>query len=277
MYKGALSLGSNIHAAILEFDRFKIKEFKLPSDKMVKVVNILVNIELTDENIVNAFNEVGYHVRLKDENKIKRFYEEGLEYYNILKEKKENEIYMSEEAYTKMVKCKESVLNKFNGTLYPEDHEIYTEFEIYFPIKIDGTVLDCKAKIDRWTYDPIKKHVTLIDLKTTSKPISKFFGTKLMGDKSYYFKPGSFQEHAYYRQLAFYLHALKWYLKEKNIEVKTISAAMLVVETANHYESALFYIDQEWLDLGKEEFMSALKDIKYRMEIGDWSYQPNIF
>ena len=102
----------------------------------------------------------------------------------------------------------------------PTTYTCHNEFHINWQYKN----IDCKSLLDRVMFDHVNKKIILIDLKTTSD--------------IYNFKH-SVEEFDYYRQIAFYLCAITWYmLNELNLNVDDydLEAYIIAIKTKGKYE-----------------------------------------
>jgi len=117
----------------------------------------------------------------------------------------------------------------------------------------------CKALLDRVRVLPEKKAVEIIDLKTTSKPVSKF--------------PGSFEYWRYYRQMAWYKSAIIEYMnkeQDQSLVGWDINIYMVVVETTGLFETKVFSVSEEWLEKGSLEANDLFNRIKICTRSNDW-------
>lgn len=120
--------------------------------------------------------------------------------------------------------------------------------------------IPAKGLLDRLIIEHSKKRITLVDLKTTSKPISRFID--------------SIEKYRYYRQLAWYLNAIyNCILKGKpDIAEWKVDIRIVAVETTGLYETKVFTLSSEYLSKGYEEINQILKTLKFAMKNDQWVY-----
>jgi hypothetical protein len=151
--------------------------------------------------------------------------------------------------------------------LPPKDIEVFNELEIYwiseFVVKNDlfddVYGIECKSKLDRVLLDHSLKTATIVDLKTTSRPIKQFIS--------------SYRTYQYYRQCAFYRNALSYWLGEYNgglFKDYEILNKIIVVRSEDPYDGKIFRPSENDLMLGELEYTNALKDL-------DWYVRNNIW
>jgi hypothetical protein len=140
----------------------------------------------------------------------------------------------------------------------------FNELAIYWKelVKFDEVIeIPCKGLIDRLQVFTSQKVVHLIDLKTTGKPIAKF--------------NSSFEYYRYYRQMAWYMRGVGYWLTNKFPNEKgedwKIRVTMVVVETSGLYECKVFNVDQTWLDKGNVEAISLLGRIAFATQTENWT------
>ena len=106
---------------------------------------------------------------------------------------------------------------------YPETYEVNNEFQINW-----NYIVECKSLLDRFMIDTTNKKVKLVDLKTTSDV--------------YNFKH-SIELYDYYRQIQYYLMAIKWYIQnvlEDNPFYYSYEAYIIAIQTNGSYEVRVF-------------------------------------
>jgi len=152
-------------------------------------------------------------------------------------------------------------INKVASKLLFDDGEMFgdesfNEMAIYWNQKTPGKSLRAKALLDRVKVNNNDKVLQLIDLKTTSKPVSKF--------------DESFEFWRYYRQMAWYKNALKIWSKEKGFVGYDIEVYMVVVETTGVFESRVFKVSDAWLTKCTKEYKDLLDRISMAEENDQW-------
>lgn len=142
------------------------------------------------------------------------------------------------------------------------DYEFHNEFHINW----DCLGVPCKSLIDRCIFDHIHRKIILIDLKTTSNV--------------YDFKH-SVEQYDYYRQIAYYLSAITWYMfKDQDIDISDydFEAYIIAIQTNGSYEVRVFnmYNEQELLDR-KDKIAKALTEISYHINSNNWDHSRKYY
>lgn len=156
--------------------------------------------------------------------------------------------------------------------------ESHNEFHINweFPVKTYGLETDeskiwyiwyapCKSLLDRCIFDHVNKKIILIDLKTTSDV--------------YNFKH-SVEEFDYYRQITYYLLAITWYMKDQGIDISDYDceAYIIAIQTNGNYEVRVFNMfNEEELDSRKDLILSALTELSYHYQTGNWDHTRSYY
>lgn len=153
--------------------------------------------------------------------------------------------------------------------------ESHNEFHINwtFPIKTDSLKMDenkiwyapCKSLLDRCIFDHVNKKIILIDLKTTSDV--------------YNFKH-SVEEFDYYRQIAYYLLAITWYMKDQDIDISDYDceAYIVAIQTNGSYEVRVFNMFNETeLDSRKNIIINALSELSYHYQTNNWEHTRSYY
>lgn len=120
--------------------------------------------------------------------------------------------------------------------------------------------ISCKSLLDRVKIDFVNKKIILIDLKTTVDV--------------YNFKH-SVEEYDYYRQIAFYILALTWYMSDLgyNIEEFDLEAYIIAIQSNGNNEVRVFNMlnEKELLDR-KDLIANTLTEISYHYQTGNWDH-----
>lgn len=120
--------------------------------------------------------------------------------------------------------------------------------------------ISCKSLLDRVKIDFVNKKIILIDLKTTADV--------------YNFKH-SVEEYDYYRQIAFYILALTWYMSDLgyNIEEFDLEAYIIAIQSNGNNEVRVFNMlnEKELLDR-KDLIANTLTEISYHYQTGNWDH-----
>lgn len=136
--------------------------------------------------------------------------------------------------------------------------ECHNEFHINWEAEKQG--VSCKSLLDRVKIDHANKKITLIDLKTTADV--------------YNFKH-SVEEYDYYRQIAFYILALTWYMKDQGYDIEDydIEAYIVAIQSNSNNEVRVFNMlnEKELLDR-KDLIANTLTEISYHYQTGNWDH-----
>lgn len=146
----------------------------------------------------------------------------------------------------------------------PETFDCHNEFHINWEATKQGVA--CKSLLDRVMFDHVNKKIVLIDLKTTSDV--------------YNFKH-SVDEYDYYRQIAFYICAITWYmLFELNLNVDDydVEAYIIAIQTNGNNEVRVFdMFNEEELLNRKNIIADTLTEIAYHTSSGNWEHTRNYY
>lgn len=257
----SLKNGTLIHAYVEDPTKFILADINKPSEMMSGWVEDIYEA-CKEAFIIEHFvedNKAGKIAALEyRKDRYKTIKDEDLAYQKFIKEGKEylEFLYKAEDKIVLDTQTKEIVENSIAGIhrntfanelLFKEGEDFgdvtYNELPIYF--KEQG--LDCKALLDRVRISPSNKTVQLIDLKTTSKPVSLF--------------QESFRKYRYYRQMAFYKKALTHKLSElyPDIDNWLIEVYIVCVETYGVHECLVYKVQDAWITEGQGEWKNLLR------------------
>lgn len=136
--------------------------------------------------------------------------------------------------------------------------ECNNEFHINWEAEKQG--VSCKSLLDRCKIDHTNKKITLIDLKTTVDV--------------YNFKH-SVEEYDYYRQIAFYILALTWYMKEEGYDIDEydLEAYIVAIQSNGNNEVRVFnMLNEKELLIRKDLIADTLTEISYHYQTGNWDH-----
>lgn len=136
--------------------------------------------------------------------------------------------------------------------------ECHNEFHINWEAEKQG--VSCKSLLDRVKIDHANKKITLIDLKTTADV--------------YNFKH-SVEEYDYYRQIAFYILALTWYMKDQGYDIGDydIEAYIVAIQSNGNNEVRVFnMLNEKELLARKDLIADTLTEISYHYQTGNWDH-----
>lgn len=254
----SLELGSAVHRAVLEGDKFVLAEVSKPSGKLAKVVELAIPYYKKgsmsyEVAMMKAMMDLDYYGETRTAARNDTATENGKEYFDFLMKTQDTSslIILAPEQREKFLKAIDSIKNNksieellhpsnsvFNILHFSEDvltGEILVKIQESDKSMGIGSAtqvtIPVKCKIDNWTIDFDNKVITLNDLKTSSYPIQNFMGRWVKVNEPIEpgsekivevdkFLPGSFQKWHYQRQMAIYGAMLVSHCeKEYNIEI----------------------------------------------------------
>lgn len=285
-----LEKGTMIHEYILQPDEFwndyTILEYEVPKVKQQKdfcdwysIFKDTNPLEDDDKLLLDSYNKA-YSNKLSEDAKLSIAKDFVLRYDEYIKSKslKNNKkaISFADLNMLKTIKSNIEKHKKANELLTNTPGvESHNEFHINwtFPIKTDSLKMDenkiwyapCKSLLDRCIFDHVNKKIILIDLKTTSDV--------------YNFKH-SVEEFDYYRQIAYYLLAITWYMKHQDIDVSDYDceAYIIAIQTNSNYEVRVFNMFNETeLDSRKNIIINALSELSYHYQTNNWEHTRSYY
>ena len=285
-----LEKGTMIHEYILQPDEFwndyVILEYDVPKVKQQKefcdwyaTLKATDPLEDEDKILLNAYNKA-YSNKLSDDSKLAIAKDFIQRYDEYIKSKSLNNtkkaISFADLNMLKTIKSNIEKHKKANKLLTDTPGvESHNEFHINwtFPIKTDSLKMDenktwyapCKSLLDRCIFDHVNKKIILIDLKTTSDV--------------YNFKH-SVEEFDYYRQIAYYLLAITWYMKDQDIDISDYDceAYIIAIQTNGNYEVRVFNMFNETeLDSRKNIIINALSELSYHYQTNNWEHTRSYY
>lgn len=266
----SLAVGSAVHCLILQPESFTLgPRCDKPTAKLGAVIDKVrkyrrENYSIYDA-IVKACKDCDYYKNQID-SKIKHIIKNGLKYYLSTIDCDESVILLNNTDYDSVEASVLGVMHDryIQNTLHPKNMFMepipsFNEDALFLDVLVTYgnkyTILKLKMKADNWTINEEAKHLTLNDLKTTSKPVAWFM------NKEY----GSFYHYHYYRQFAMYIMMLSEYCKKTYglTESKwTVDGNVLVVNTVEH-NTRLCRVDKSHISLGRQEYERLFKMIAY--------------
>ena len=277
-----LEKGTMIHEYILQPDEFWkdyiILDFAVPKVKQQRELCELYYtykqvdpFATEDKLMLHAYNTAysnkkSNEVKLREAKEIIDLYSNYIEYYANKDSKKV--ISFADLDMLKKIKQNLEEHTAANKLLFdvPNTYEFYNEFHINWEYNQGNVSVPCKSLCDRVMFDHVNKKIILIDLKTTSNV--------------YDFKH-SVEEFDYYRQLAFYICAITWYMLEElnlNVDDYDLECYIIAIQTNGNYEIRVFDMlnEEELLDR-KNLITDTLKEISYHINSGNWEHTRNYY
>ncbi len=275
-----LEKGTMIHEYILQPEEFWkdyiILDFDVPKVKQQKdLCELYLKLKLTDplededklllEAYNNAYsNAKSDKTKLDEAKNIVDTYAKYLEYLKIGDTKKV--ISFADLTMLKQIKTNLEEHTAANKLLFnvPATFDCHNEFHVNW--EVEKLNIKCKSLLDRAMFDHVNKKVILVDLKTTSDV--------------YNFKH-SVELYDYYRQMAFYVYALTWYLEKElnyNIDDYDLEIYIIAIQTNGKYEVRVFnMLNEEELLIRREVITNALTEISYHISSDNWQHTRNYY
>lgn len=260
----SLSLGSAVHALVLEPDDFRLADtVNKPTAKLGMMADYLykyffINKTVTPEQVIEASDAVDYYKGKMNDVKIDNVLTSCWDYWSqrVLYEAQlgdyKNPIFLDNNSIQKCKGCVKSIQNNttIQSLLRPADTEWKNETALFMDFLYTNGDKECilkfKAKLDNFTIDTFTDSIVLNDLKTTGHYVDKF--------------SESYEKYHYYRQVACYAYLLKLFA-EKYYNIKTITSLQcnfLLVSTIPDYETSVFRVNIDDFTRGWEEFIKLM-------------------
>lgn len=273
----SFEIGTLIHEELLEPGKLDIVPSNTPGPKTQDIIDALWNrlygdasdddLQLLDleglaDQTWEAIIPADFYPKYTLQTKINRIVRDGGDYWKALYSNRGKKI-VDPATWHIVQGCIESikmheVANELickNG--FGKFHDAIAEKEITFDIMWNAqdepeVNVPIKAKIDRFLIDHQEKTITLIDLKTTAKPLGRFEETVAI--------------YHYYRQLAWY----RMCLATEYPDYEITEAYIVAVQTNKEYPCDVFKIDESYLKAGVKEYEALLDRIAFHMARSNW-------
>lgn len=135
------------------------------------------------------------------------------------------------------------------------DKLIFGEGESEVSLLWKSLGVDCKARLDRVL--PIGGSLFVVDIKTTSDPSAEAFAKSAF-------------RYGYHRQSSFYQEgALAFYDPDGLID-GNIHFVFVAIRNSPPWDVECYELSADFENIGADEWVNALKEIRGRMETGDW-------
>lgn len=264
-----LERGTMIHEYILQPDEFwndyTILDYEVPKVKQQKdFCEAYANsLELTeDDKMLQAYkssysNNKSPEIVLKEATELCKKY---ASYIEAIRQQKENKKVISGADLNMLKNIKNNIEKHKKANELLQDIpgvETHNEFHINWECK----GVKCKSLLDRCIFDYANQKIILIDLKTTSDVWN--------------FKH-SVEEFDYYRQIAYYLSAITWYMyQDQGIDISNydFEAYIIAIQTNSNNEVRVFNMFNEKELLDRKNIISdALSEISYHISSNNWDH-----
>lgn len=263
----ALELGTLIHQYKLEPEQFNALSIDMPSDTICTIIDEVIthsngeDLSYLREEILTAAGNAEYGGKWKDDTVVSKVIASGGEYYDAILSNEGKQL-VDHSTLNTLYQCTTSLnRNRIARDLLDsksnEHYEWVAEKEVYFEMHVPGTdrTVKCRSKIDRFGVNREAKTFTLVDLKTTSKHISKY--------------GSAFEYYRTYRQLAFYIRAIQSLLGP---EYTCDACYIVAVMTTEPHLCRVFKINpsDNYIAKGNEEIDSLISRIDFHTTSGNW-------
>lgn len=264
-----LERGTMIHEYILQPDEFwndyTMLDYEVPKVKQQKdFCEAYANsLELTeDDKMLQAYkssysNNKSSEIVLKEATELCKKY---ASYIEAIQQQKENKKVISGADLNMLKNIKNNIEQHKKANELLQDIpgvESHNEFHINWECK----GVKCKSLLDRCIFDYANQKIILIDLKTTSDVWN--------------FKH-SVEEFDYYRQIAYYLSAITWYMyQDQGIDISNydFEAYIIAIQTNGNNEVRVFNMFNEKELLDRKNIISdALSEISYHISSNNWDH-----
>lgn len=278
-----LEKGTMIHEYILQPEEFwndyTILDFEVPKVKQQKELLeyykelTLVNpLESPDILKLQAYKKAYSNSKsddkcLEETNALLERYSSYIEYLDKMKDTKK---IISFADLNMLKKIKQNIDEHYAAKQLLTDmpgEETHNEFHINweYPIRDKDWIAPCKSLLDRVKIDHVNRKITLIDLKTTSDV--------------YNFKH-SVEIYDYYRQIAYYIMAITWYMNDMNIDISDydLEAYIIAIQTNGNYEVRVFDMKNEQELVTRATLITnILSELAYHYQTGNWDHTRNYY
>lgn len=264
-----LERGTMIHEYILQPDEFwndyTMLDYEVPKVKQQKdFCEAYANsLELTeDDKMLQAYkssysNNKSSEIVLKEATELCKKY---ASYIEAIQQQKENKKVISGADLNMLKNIKNNIeQHKKANELLQDTPGVETHNEFHINWECKG--VKCKSLLDRCIFDYANQKIILIDLKTTSDVWN--------------FKH-SVEEFDYYRQIAYYLSAITWYMyQDQDIDISNydFEAYIIAIQTNGNNEVRVFNMFNEKELLDRKNIISeALTEISYHISSNNWDH-----
>ena len=269
-FSDSLVVGSAVHELILQPESFfMVDNINRPTAKMGYIADELYrlnNINLTDEDIINAAIKYDYYGGFLSDKKIldiKTKCDEYLTNRRIFEQNLNSDkipIYLSERHRTCVNSCLESISksSQIQKLLHPtgllqqpkNGYERTILLDVNVKYNNENFILKLKSKLDQFTIDFENNTIIVNDVKTTGKMVNEF--------------DEAIHKYHYQRELGMYAYLLSLCAKKFfNLDNPKIKGNFLVVSTIPNYYTKVVPMTKKMYLQGFKEFSQLLKLVAY--------------
>ncbi len=178
----SLRLGSLVDDMICDAeivaDKYATCTIKLPSLTIINIIDMVLllsdsnDLSTLDDAIIEACNNYQYQSRWRDETRIAKIKEEGLEYFQFRKNTGNKRV-VGPDMWILAEEMRDALLNdRYAKFIFDEDPKLESHYQFVATGEIEGEL--CKGKLDKIVIDHELKVIDIYDIKTTSDGISSF-------------------------------------------------------------------------------------------------------
>ena len=273
----SFEIGTLIHEELLEPGKLDIVPDNIPGPKTQDIIDRLwqrlyedveagqaeeLDLESLADETWQAVIPADFYPKYTLQTKINRILRDGGQYWKALYSNQGKKIvdpatWHIVQGCIESIKMHDVAKELILGNGFNAFDEAYAETEITFDIQWNAkdepeVTVPIKAKIDRILLNHKEKTITLVDLKTTAKPLGRFEETVAM--------------YIYYRQLAWYQMCLHTAYPEYTVD----ECYIVAVQTNKEYPCDVFKIDATYLSAGISEYEKHLDRIAFHMARNNW-------
>lgn len=273
----SFEIGTLIHEELLEPGKIDIVPDNVPGPKTQDIIDSLferlygmvedeeiegLNLDTLQEETWAAVIPPDFYPKYTLQTKINRVVREGGDYWKALFTNRGKKIvdpatWHIVQGCVESIKMHEVANELIIGKGFNQFDEAFAETEITFDIQWSApdeaeVTVPIKAKLDRILMDHKEKTITLVDLKTTAKPLGRFEETVAI--------------YHYYRQLAWYQMCLHTAYPDYTVN----ECYIVAVQTNKEYPCDVFKIDASYIKAGIDEYERHLDRIAFHMARSNW-------
>ena len=178
----SLRLGSLVDDMICDAgilaDKYATCTIKLPSLTIINIIDMVLllsdsnDLSTLDDAIIEACNNYQYQSRWRDETRIAKIKEEGIEYFQFRKNTGNKRV-VGPDMWILAEEMRDALLNdRYAKFIFDEDPKLESHYQFVATGEIEGEL--CKGKLDKIVIDHELKVIDIYDIKTTSDGISSF-------------------------------------------------------------------------------------------------------
>jgi len=264
----SMRFGTLVHLFVEKGTMDVFQKCSVPSPAIKAVCDRAIELGGPESyNVLEAIKQLDYQPTWKDDTRMKKVLDEGHGYMTSIEEaRKKGKELVTQDEYDKLLSVTENIISvcgkDFVNLTDGYEEEIIHECPIKFTWP--GTDIECKALIDLIVLNHKYKTIRIYDVKTTSVPLSIYFGYKSFElDSAKQMCSVEVEGQAYkrniHRQLAFYATAALQKWSDYTIE----STHIIGVETQAPYEVICKMADDDRVfqigNMRINEAMSILK------------------